>query len=135
MRATQRPRKGVFYSEGDNTMEDDAILDEIHRGHEESMPKATKAAYRTPQKEYRQWCLAKAVLKDGKKPLEEVEEGRRALEEVERLELHFYIYLLCYGYDHVSHSFSQPEPWLQVNVWLCSSRSVWLVGHIRRGVL
>lgn len=99
VRATQRLREGVARTAGDNTLEDDTILHEIHREHQESMPKATKSAYATPQKEYRQWCLKKAVEKDNKLPLEEIPEVNRALEEVERYTAFPYVDLRISMFD------------------------------------
>jgi hypothetical protein len=67
------------------TLEDEAILLEIGDDLDKASPAATKAAYGPAQREFREWCLKKAV-KDGKPALEDIkDEGKRALEDTQRL--------------------------------------------------
>jgi hypothetical protein len=70
--------------EMETTMQGDAVLDEIHRDHEDSIPKATRIAYAGPMKEYRAFCLEWAVEEEKKPPLEAVDETKRSLEEINR---------------------------------------------------
>lgn len=84
IRATQMVTEGVEPEEEETTMDGDGILDDIRRAHDESIPKATKAAYATPMKEFRAFCLEWAVDKEGKVPLDQVEESQRSLEEISR---------------------------------------------------
>lgn len=84
MRATQTVNETVGREEEGTTMEGDAILEEIHRAHDESIPKATQAAYAGPIRDYRAFCLEWAVEKEGKLPLDQVDEAQRSLEEMRR---------------------------------------------------
>lgn len=82
-RATQLVQEGAENLDEAN-MHVDEILKEIHDEHQESMPKATKAAYAGPMKEYKQWALQWAVEKAKKTPLDQVPEEERAAEEMSR---------------------------------------------------
>lgn len=70
LRATQRVNETAGGEEECTTMEGDTILEEIHKAHDESIPKATKAAYAGPIRDYRTFCLEWAVEKEGKCPLD-----------------------------------------------------------------
>ena len=85
-RATQLVTEGIQPSaDADaNTLADDAVLDQIREAHDASMPKATKAAYATPMREFREWALKQAVDAEGKRPLEELDDLERGLEEFKR---------------------------------------------------
>jgi hypothetical protein len=84
IRATQMVTEDVEPEEEETTMDGDQILEEIRKDHNDSIPKATKAAYATPMKEFRAFCLEWAVEKEGKVPLDQVEESQRSLEEINR---------------------------------------------------
>lgn len=67
------------------TLEDEAILETIGEDLDKVSPAATKAAYGPAQREFREWCLQRAV-KDGKPALEEIKDpGQRALQDTQRL--------------------------------------------------
>lgn len=85
-RATQLVTEGIQPSaDADaNSLADDAVLDQIREAHDASMPKATKAAYATPMREFREWALKQAVEAEGKRPLEELDDLERGLEEFKR---------------------------------------------------
>ena len=66
------------------TLDDEAVLESIEVDLEKVSPAATKAAYGPAQREYREWCLKRAVT-DGKTALEEIEDpSQRALEDLKR---------------------------------------------------
>ena len=66
------------------TLDNEAVLESIEVDLEKVYPAATKAAYGPAQREYREWCLQRAI-KDGKVALEEMEDpSRRALEDMKR---------------------------------------------------
>ncbi|KAJ9105819.1 hypothetical protein QFC19_003387 [Naganishia cerealis] len=66
------------------SLDDQVVLDSIRADHEKSRPTATTNSYKDPQKEYRDWCLKRAVERDGKPPLEKVDEMKRNVEETHR---------------------------------------------------
>ncbi|KAJ9120413.1 hypothetical protein QFC24_005370 [Naganishia onofrii] len=61
--------------------DDQAALNAIRVDNEKSRPKATTNSYKGPQKEYRDWCLKRAVERDGKPPLDQIDEGKKGLRE------------------------------------------------------
>jgi hypothetical protein len=66
------------------TLDDEAVLDSIEVDLDKVSPAATKAAYGPVQKEFREWCLQRA-LSEGKVPLEQIEDAsRRSLEDMKR---------------------------------------------------
>jgi hypothetical protein len=67
------------------TLEDEAILETIGEDLDKVSPAATKAAYGPAQREFREWCLQRAV-KDGKPALQDIKDaGQRALQDTQRL--------------------------------------------------
>ena len=67
------------------TLDDEVLLDEIDADLDKASPAATKAAYGPAQREFREWCLARAV-KEGKPPLEDIADSvQRSMEDVKRL--------------------------------------------------
>lgn len=85
-RATQLVTEGIQPSADAhaNSVVDYAVLDDIRESHDASIPKATKATYATPMKEYREWALKQAVEVEGKNPLEELNDLERGLKEFKR---------------------------------------------------
>ncbi|KAJ9101503.1 hypothetical protein QFC19_005156 [Naganishia cerealis] len=82
-RATQVVQEGKEVdSDGDEEV--DALLKLIHDEHQDSMPKATKAAYRGPMKQYKEWTLEWAVRNRKRLPLDQIPEEDRELEEMNR---------------------------------------------------
>ena len=66
------------------TLDNEAVLESMEVDLEKVSPAARKAAYGSGQREYREWCLQRAI-KDGKVTLEQIEDpSRRALEDMKR---------------------------------------------------
>ncbi|GHJ85856.1 hypothetical protein NliqN6_2258 [Naganishia liquefaciens] len=67
------------------TLDNEAVLESMEVDLEKVSPAARKAAYGSGQREYREWCLQRAI-KDGKVTLEQIEDpSRRALEDMKRV--------------------------------------------------
>ncbi|KAJ9090736.1 hypothetical protein QFC19_009480 [Naganishia cerealis] len=66
------------------SMDDQVVLDSIPADHEKSRPKVTTNSYKGPQKEYKDLCLKRAFERDGRPPLEKVDEVKRNMEETNR---------------------------------------------------
>jgi hypothetical protein len=83
-RATQSITSNMAMQQIEVSADDQAALNAIRDDNEKSRPKATTNSYKGPQKEYRDWCLKRAVERDGKPPLDQIDEVKRNMEEMHR---------------------------------------------------